>query len=97
MTVLINKTAIKAFRAVGGWGYGRVDIRLDESGMPVILEVNCNPCLDRGMGLARAAEKAGLSYPELLQTIIKAAFEGPPYDMQLPIFTAAGGGIPRGR
>jgi D-alanine-D-alanine ligase len=97
MTALINKTAIKAFRAVGGWGYGRVDIRLDENGQPVILEVNCNPCLDSGMGLARAAGVAGLSYPELLQSIVKAAFEGPPYDMQLPIFTAAGAGIPRGR
>jgi D-alanine-D-alanine ligase len=97
MTALINKTAIKAFRAVGGWGYGRVDIRLDENGQPVILEVNCNPCLDSGMGLARAAGVAGLSYPELLQSIVKAAFEGPPYDMQLPIFTAPGAGIPRGR
>ncbi len=86
MAALIGKTAVKAFRAVGGWGYGRVDIRLDEDGQPVILEVNCNPCLDSGMGLARSAEVAGISYPQLLQAIIKAAFEGPPYDIQLPIF-----------
>ena len=91
MAALINRTAIKAFRAVGGWGYGRVDIRLDENGEPIILEVNCNPCLDSGMGLARAAERAGLAYPDLLQAILKAAFEGPPYDMQLPIFKGAGG------
>jgi D-alanine-D-alanine ligase len=86
MTELIRKTSVKAFRAVGGWGYGRVDIRLDEDGRPVILEVNCNPCLDSGMGLARAAEAAGIDYPHLLQAIIKAAFEGPPYDLRLPIF-----------
>jgi D-alanine-D-alanine ligase len=83
---LIGKTAVKAFRAVGGWGYGRIDVRLDESGQPHVLEVNCNPCLDRGMGLARSAEEAGIEYPRLLQTIIKAAFEGPPYDLPLPIF-----------
>jgi D-alanine-D-alanine ligase len=86
MTELIRKTSIKAFRTVGGWGYGRVDIRLDEDGRPVILEVNCNPCLDSGMGLARAAEAAGIDYPHLLQAILKAAFEGPPYDLRLPIF-----------
>ena len=93
----IGETAVKAFRAVGGWGYGRVDIRLDENGQPVILEVNCNPCLDDGMGLARSAERAGIAYPELLQGVVKAAFEGPPYDMHLPIFTAPNAGMARGR
>jgi D-alanine-D-alanine ligase len=97
MTALINKTAVKAFRAVGGWGYGRVDIRLDESGEPVILEVNCNPCLDSGMGLARSAERAGIAYPELLQSVVKAAFEGPPYDMQLPIFISPNSGLAKGK
>ncbi len=84
----IAETAMKAFRTIGGWGYGRVDIRLDEEGQPRVLEVNCNPCLDDGIGLARSAQHAGISYPELLQTVIKAAFEGPPYDVFLPIFSA---------
>jgi D-alanine-D-alanine ligase len=82
----IGETAKKAFRVVGGWGYGRVDIRLDESGQPRVLEVNCNPCLDNGMGLARAAKRAGILYPALLQLVLKAAFDGPPFDMSLPIF-----------
>ncbi len=86
LAFLIGRTAVKAFRAVGGWGYGRVDIRLDEDNLPRVLEVNCNPCLDEGIGLARSAEVAGMGYPDLLQSVIKAAFEGPPYDMQLPIF-----------
>jgi len=81
----ISDTAIKAFRAVGGWGYGRVDIRLDEEDIPRVLEVNCNPLLDRGVGIARSAERAGIDYGKLLQLIIKAAFEGPPYDLNLPL------------
>jgi D-alanine-D-alanine ligase len=97
LTALIGRTSVRAFRAVGGWGYGRVDVRLDENGEPVILEVNCNPCLDSGMGLARSAEQAGLDYPHLLQAIIKAAFEGPPYDMHLPIFHPGNAGPVRGR
>ena len=30
----ITDTAVRAFRAVGGWGYGRVDIRLDGDSVP---------------------------------------------------------------
>jgi D-alanine-D-alanine ligase len=97
LAAAISKTAAKAFRSVGGWGYGRVDIRLDEDGQPVILEVNCNPCLDSGMGLARSAEAAGIDYPHLLQTIVKAAFDGPPYDLHLPIFNPGMSELARGR
>ena len=73
----IEKVALSAFRAVGGWGYGRVDVRLDEAGEPCVLDINCNCCLDEGMGLARSAEQAGISYPQLLETIIRAALERP--------------------
>ena len=59
----IADTAVRAFRAVGGWGYGRVDIRLDSESVPRVLEVNCNPLLEEGVGLARSAKKAGISYP----------------------------------
>jgi D-alanine-D-alanine ligase len=99
LAALIGRTAVKAFRVVGGWGYGRVDVRLDEDGQPRVLEVNCNPCLDEGIGLARSAEQAGISYRELLQAVIKAAFEGSPYDLSLPIFNSknSGGESPRGR
>jgi D-alanine-D-alanine ligase len=73
----IGQVALDAFRAVGGWGYGRVDVRLDEAGEPRVLDVNCNACLDEGMGLARSAEQAGISYPQLLQIILRAALELP--------------------
>jgi D-alanine-D-alanine ligase len=82
----ISNVALAAFRGVGGWGYGRVDIRLDENGQPCVLEVNCNPCLDEGMGLARSAERAGISYPQLLQTILEIALEPIPFDPLLPMF-----------
>lgn len=73
----IEKVTLDGFRAVGGWGYGRVDVRLDETGEPCVLDINCNCCLDEGMGLARSAEQAGISYPKLLEIIIKAALEQP--------------------
>jgi D-alanine-D-alanine ligase len=86
----ITGTAIRAFRAIGGWGYGRVDIRLDDDAVPHVLEVNCNPLLENGVGLARSARKAGIEFPQLLQLIVKAAFEGPPFDLNLPISFPSG-------
>jgi D-alanine-D-alanine ligase len=84
----IGATALRAFRIVGGWGYGRVDIRLDGRDKPRVLEVNCNPSLEEGVGLARSAAAAGIAYPQLLRLIIKAAFEGPPYDPHVPMLGA---------
>ena len=63
--------ATRAFRAVRCWGYGRVDIRLDEEGNPRVLEVNSNASLEDDIGLARSAKRAGISYPKLLQMIIE--------------------------
>jgi D-alanine-D-alanine ligase len=93
----ISDVALRAFRAVGGWGYGRVDMRLDEEGVPRVLEVNCNPLLDRGVGIARSAERAGIPFPQLLQLIIRAAFDGPPFDLSIPLPGARTGGSAGGR
>jgi D-alanine-D-alanine ligase len=93
----ISQVALQAFRAVGGRGYGRVDMRLDEDNQPYVLEVNCNPCLDEGMGIARSAEKAGISFPQLLQWIIRAALEPQPYDQDVPMLPKRSrGAVPAG-
>ncbi len=81
----IVSVSLRAFRAVGAWGYGRVDVRLDAEGRPCVLEVNCNACLEDGYGIARQADNAGISYPRLLQMIVKAALEGMPYDASVPM------------
>ncbi len=75
----LNTIALRAFRAIGAWGYGRVDMRLDEEGNPYVLEVNCNASLEEGIGLARSAKKAGIRYPQLLQMVIDAALESRPH------------------
>jgi D-alanine-D-alanine ligase-like ATP-grasp enzyme len=62
-----------------------VDVRLDAEGRPRVLEVNCNACLEEGLGLARSAERAGIPYPRLLHMIVKAGLEGVPNDLSLPM------------
>lgn len=81
----VRWVAVRAFRAIGARGYCRVDVRLDEMDEPRVLDVNCNPCLDEGMGLARTAAAAGISYPQLLQFIIRCALERNIHDVDMPM------------
>jgi D-alanine-D-alanine ligase len=67
--------AKRAFRATGLRGYGRVDFRLDSEGAPFALDVNPNPDLSRGAGLCLAAERAGMTYEDLVEGIVREAIE----------------------
>lgn len=65
--------AAAAWEACGLSGYGRVDLRLDEAGLPVILEVNTNPCLSKDAGFMAAAGRAGLEAGDVVRLIVEAA------------------------
>ncbi len=67
-------TASAAWRAVGGRGYGRVDLRVDREGQPWVLEVNPNPDLSTDAGLANMARAYGWTYDELVLQIVEASF-----------------------
>jgi D-alanine-D-alanine ligase len=69
----LTSVARDAWLAVGGGGYGRVDMRLDEAGQPWILEVNPNPDIADDAGLSRMAKAAGWSYDDLILRIVDAA------------------------
>ena len=73
-----RELAMEAWTAVGGRGYGRVDLRLTEPDTLHILEVNPNPDLAPSAGLARMAAAAGWSYEELLERILAEALAGRP-------------------
>lgn len=60
--LLLKRTALAAFRALGCVDVGRVDIRLGSDGVPYVLEVNALPGLSPGFSdLCRQAGKGG--YP----------------------------------
>ncbi len=58
----IFAAAIGAWKAVGARGYLTVDVRLDASGIPYVLDVNPNSDLGPGVGIARAAEEIGWTW-----------------------------------
>lgn len=67
----LKELSRRAFQLFGGKGYARVDFRVDEKGNPFVLEVNLNPCIARDSGFVAAAERAELSYEEMIALIIK--------------------------
>ncbi len=72
-TERIQSAALKAFEAVGGRDYARVDVMVRANGEPVVLEVNTLPGMTETSLLPKAAAAAGLSYPELCQRMIELA------------------------
>jgi len=60
----------QAYRLLGLNGYARIDFRVSEDGKLYLLEANPNPHLAKSEDFARAAEKTGLSYADLLWKII---------------------------
>jgi D-alanine-D-alanine ligase len=71
----LRKIAATAWRIVGGAGYGRVDLRIDERGRPWILEVNANPDFAPTAGLARMAGVAGIDYGALVRQICEIGLQ----------------------
>jgi len=53
--------------------YARVDIRLSADGVPMIVEVNANPYLERTSAFALAALQAGMGYTTLVNRIVEIA------------------------
>ena len=66
-------SCLKLFERLGCRDYVRFDWRLDGEGTPRLLEVNPNPgwCWDGH--LAKMAKLAGISYPQMLHQILRAA------------------------
>jgi D-alanine-D-alanine ligase len=69
----VRRVALRAWKLVGGCGYGRVDLRIDANGQPWILEVNANPDIAPDAGLARMARVAGIEYGPLIRSICELA------------------------
>ena len=61
----------RVYRVLGLSGYARIDLRLSPEGRIFVLEANPNPNVSNGEDFAESAQKAGLSYEELLERIIR--------------------------
>jgi D-alanine-D-alanine ligase len=80
----IRRVAMRAWKIVGGFGYGRVDMRIDANSQPWILEVNANPDIDPDAGLAGMALVAGIEYPALIRNICELGLAQARLDATVP-------------
>jgi D-alanine-D-alanine ligase len=65
----LRQTAVGAYKASGMRDYGRLDIRLKD-GEPQVLDVNPNPDMDLSSALMASAAAAGMSYADVIESII---------------------------
>jgi D-alanine-D-alanine ligase len=75
MRARLQKTALDAARALRVRDYGRVDLRLTETGDIYVIEVNASCYLEKDSEFAVAARAHGLEFPDLVQRIVELALE----------------------
>jgi D-alanine-D-alanine ligase len=69
----IERVARAAWCAMDLRDYGRVDLRVDASGVAWVIDVNPNPDISPDAGCARAAAAAGMTYPQMVSRIAELA------------------------
>lgn len=72
-TKAAQATAIRTFKAMQCSGYARVDMIVDATGRPYVLEVNTLPGMTDTSDLPAMAEVAGISYDQLVERILFSA------------------------
>ena len=70
---MIQELALRAFRALGCSGWGRVDFMLDQSGRAYAIEVNTVPGMTDHSLVPKAAKQAGMDFDELILKILETA------------------------
>ena len=71
----LQKVALDAYRALRVRDYGRIDMRLAESGEIYVIEVNANCYLEKDGEFAMAAAAADVEYSSLIGRITELAME----------------------
>lgn len=69
----LRALALEAFAAVGGRGWGRVDIKQDQHGELQLLEVNMAPGMTTKSLVPMAAKQQGMSFSQLVVRILDGA------------------------
>lgn len=76
LTRQAQSISLQAFNAIGCFGYGRVDFRLNNQGELYCLEINTLPGMTATSLVPKAAAAVDIGFAELIETICQLAING---------------------
>lgn len=71
----IEDTCKRIYRLLTIDGYARIDLRLSPNNEIYFIEANPNPILAEDEDFAQSAQKAGITYPDLIERIMRTALK----------------------
>lgn len=71
----LQALALRAFEALGGSGWGRIDLMTDAEGFPWLIELNTVPGMTDHSLVPMAAQAVGISFDELVWQILAQTLE----------------------
>ena len=71
----IEKICKKCWNSFGFKGYVRIDFRMGADGIPLVIDLNLNPCISESGGFIAATQKAGYKFTEVIRQIVEEALK----------------------
>ncbi|MFO0938647.1 MAG: GNAT family N-acetyltransferase [Gemmataceae bacterium] len=85
----VSRIVLQTFALMECRDYARVDLRVDATGQPYVLEMNPNPCINPLAGVAAALESAKIPYTTFLLGCVRSALRRGPHP-ELANFSVTG-------
>jgi D-alanine-D-alanine ligase len=63
----------KCWNELGFKGYVRIDFRVTSESVPLVIDINLNPCLSESGGFMAASKKRGLAFEEVIKRVMEDA------------------------
>ncbi len=74
---LVHDYAKRTFEVLKMSGYAQIEFMIDKEGELLVVEVNCQPYFGKDGSFALSWKEAGISYPDLIDRIVKEALDRP--------------------
>lgn len=70
----LERVCLKCWHELGLKGYVRVDFRVTPDLIPLVIDINLNPCLSESGGFMAASKKKGYTFTEVMARVLEDAF-----------------------
>jgi D-alanine-D-alanine ligase len=71
----IEKICKKCWNSLGFKGYVRIDFRMGTDRIPMVIDLNLNPCISQSGGFIAATKKAGYKFVDVINQIVEEAMK----------------------